>query len=138
MKSILFICVENRARSQIAEGLARHFLGDKYDVFSAGSKPAARIHPMATAVMAEIGIDISAQKPKSVDEIDLSEIDLIVTLCAEESCPILPGQIKKLNWATTDPAADDDRSIEEIRKFRKVRDEIRKRILTLRASDQTW
>jgi arsenate reductase len=138
LKSILFICVENRARSQIAEGLARHFIGHQYDVFSAGSCPADRVHPMATAVMAEIGVDISKQKPKSIETINLEKMDLIIALCAEEQCPVLPSKVKKLNWAVKDPAQPDHDPNAQIRRFRKIRDEIREKVLTLRASDQTW
>lgn len=139
MKGLLFICVENRARSQMAEGLARHFLGHQCDVFSAGSRPAARVHPMATAVMAEIGIDISAQKPKPLDQIDLNQVDLIITLCNEEECPFLPPHIKHMGWSIADPAvAPITDPNDEIKKFRKTRDEIRRRVLELRAADQVW
>lgn len=138
MKNILFVCVENRARSQIAEGLARHFVGHQYDFFSAGSRPADRVHPMATAVMAEIGIDISKQKPKSIQDIDLTKIDTVITLCAEEECPVLPPHVKRLNWAMKDPAQADEQTESQMRRFRKIRDQIREKVLTLRASDQTW
>jgi arsenate reductase len=138
MKSILFFCVENNARSQIAEGMARHFLGYQCDVFSAGSKPADRIHPMAKAVVAEIGIDISKQKPKSVDEIDLSKIEMVVNFSGDADCPTLPAHIKKVNWDMSNPADSQVAPEDQIRKFRKVRDDIRKRVLDLRAADQTW
>lgn len=138
MKSILFICVENRARSQIAEGLARHFIGHQYEVHSAGSRPAERVHPMAKAVMAEIGIDISNQKPKSISDIDIKKIDIVIALCEEENCPTLPSHTKKLNWKIKDPAAGDDLPATQIRKFRKIRDEIRQKVLALRAADQVW
>lgn len=138
MKSILFICVENRARSQIAEGLARHFIGHQYDVYSAGSRPADRIHPMATAVMAEIGIDISKQKPKPISDINLEKIDIAIALCEEENCPVLPPHTKKLNWAIKDPALSENQTTAQMRKFRKIRDEIRQKVLTLRAADQVW
>ncbi len=139
MKSILFVCVENRARSQIAEGLARHFVGSQYDIFSAGSKPGDRVHPMATAVMAEIGIDISKQKPKSLDTISLERIDLVITLCEEEECAVLPPHAKRLFWQIKDPVTHaEDQTAAMMRKFRKVRDELRQKILTLRAAEQAW
>lgn len=139
MKSLLFICVENRARSQIAEGLARHFIGHQYDVFSAGSNPVDRVHPMAVAVMAEIGIDISSQRPKPLSSIDLSKIDTAIFLCDDKACPILPTHVRSVSWPITDPAEVQVEIPEDLlRKFRKVRDELRKRVLELRASDQTW
>ena len=90
MKRILFLCVANSARSQMAEGLARQILGERVEVVSAGSQPAP-VNPHAVEVMAEIGVDITDQYSKSVDTIDLPGLDLAVTLCAEEVCPILPG-----------------------------------------------
>lgn len=139
MKSLLFICVENRARSQIAEGLARHFIGHQYNVYSAGSQPTDRVHPMAVAVMAEIGVDISSQKPKPITSLDLTKIDTAIFLCEDDACPVLPTNIQKLRWPTTDPTEAQVETPEDLlRKFRKVRDELRKRVLSLRASDQTW
>jgi len=123
----------------MAEGLAKHFLGSEYDVFSAGSRPAERIHPMAIAVMAEIGIHIHDQKTKTIDSVDLTKIDTVITLCAEEECPVLPTHVQRHSWPMSDPATSPTAHPEDvIRKFRKVRDEIRKRILDLRASSQTW
>jgi arsenate reductase len=139
MRSILFLCVENRARSQMAEGLARHFLGHHCDIFSAGSAPADRVHPIATAVMAEIGIDISKQSPKGLDAFDISKMDLVVTLCAEEQCPALPSSVKRLSWDLEDPAMKTDvETSTQIKTFRKIRDKLRQKILALRAADQVW
>jgi arsenate reductase (thioredoxin) len=135
---ILFLCVQNSARSQMAEGMARHFLGHQADVASAGSQPGLRIHPMAIAVMAEIGIDISHHKPKSLEDFDIKKFDIVVTLCAEEQCPILPSQVKKMSWALPDPAGHDLPDDQLIKKFRKIRDDIRKKVLSLRAADQVW
>ncbi len=139
MKSLLFLCVENRVSSQITEGLARHFIGHQYDIFSAGSKPAERVHPMAVAVLAEIGIEIAAQRPKSINQIDLSKIDTAIIMCAESEFSNLPAKIKRQIWPTTIPT-DESVEIREdlLRKFRKIRDDLRKRVLELRASDQTW
>ena len=139
MKGVLFLCVENHARSQMAEGLARHFLGHQQDIYSAGSKPSARVHPMAIAVMAEIGIDILGQHPKPLNSIDLSKIQLIVTLCSKEECPALPSHIRHEHWPISDPSySAQEQTNEQIRKFRKVRDNLRQRVLELRAADQVW
>ena len=103
---VLFLCVANSARSQMAEGLARRILGERAKVSSAGSNPAP-LNPHAVEAMAEIGIDITGQHSKSVEAIDPSGLDLVVTLCAEEVCPVLPGQVRRLHWPITDPAAED-------------------------------
>jgi len=134
MVRILFLCVANSARSQMAEGLARRMLGDRAEVLSAGSMPSS-VNPQAIASMAELGIDISAQTSKSVDNIDTSAIDLVVTLCAEEVCPILPGKVKRLHWPIADPSASADTAdAEEIRaRFRAARDQIKARIEMLGA-----
>lgn len=94
MKRILFLCVANSARSQMAGGLARQLLGSGAEVMSAGSSPST-VNPYAIEVMAEIGIDISGHRSKLVDEIDLNGINLIVTLCTEEVCPVVPGRVKR-------------------------------------------
>ncbi len=104
MKRILFLCVANSARSQMAEGLARHILGEEAEISSAGSDP-AQVNPHAVEAMAEIGIDITRQYAKSVDTIELSGLDLVVTLCAEEVCPVLPGHVQRMHWPIADPAA---------------------------------
>lgn len=133
MSTILFLCVANSSRSQMAEGLARQLLGSQVKVLSAGSRP-TQINSYAIAAMAEIGIDISQQQAKSVDTIDSASIDLVITLCAEEECPILPCRVKRLHWSIADPAAaSPDLTAEEIQtRFRSVRDQIRMRIDVLR------
>lgn len=125
---ILFLCVANAARSQMAEALARSLYGDRVSVQSAGSM-ATRVHEQAVAVMAERGIDISRAVSKSVDTIDPKGIGLIVTLCAEEVCPIWPGKIEKLHWPLTDPAAapEDERRAS----FRATRDDLEQRLRKL-------
>jgi arsenate reductase len=130
---ILFLCVANSARSQMAEGLARHALGAAADIGSAGSRP-SRINPYAVEAMAEIGIDISGQRSKSVDEIDTGRVDIVVTLCADEVCPVLPGRVRRLHWPIDDPASEDPAlTADDVRRrFRKARDEIESRIATLR------
>ena len=127
-QSILFLCVANSARSQMAEGLARRILGEDAEVSSAGSNPGP-VNPHAVEVMAEIGIDITGQLSKSVDTIDVSGLDLVVTLCAEEVCPVLPGRVRRLHWPIPDPAAQAPG--EPQARFRAARDVIRKKIATL-------
>lgn len=126
---ILFLCVANSSRSQMAEGLARQLLGPRVEVLSAGSQP-TRLNPHAIAAMADAGIDIGRQTSKSLDAIEPSAIDLVVTLCAEEVCPILPGKVKRLHWPIADPAAAHAEQSEEQTQasFRQARDQIRMRI----------
>lgn len=128
MTGILFLCVANAARSQMAEALARSLFGDAVRVQSAGSM-ATRVHPDAVAVLAERGIDISAAQSKSVDTIDPASIDLVITLCAEEVCPIWPGRIERLHWPLPDPAAA--HGAERLERFRETRDEIERRLIEL-------
>ena len=133
MPRIVFLCVANSARSQMAEGLARAILGPDTDVASAGSAP-SRVHPHAIEVMAEIGIDISDHASTSIEDLDPAGIDLIVTLCAEEVCPILPGRVRRLHWPIVDPASNDPGlTADDMRqRFRIARDQIRARIEVLK------
>ncbi len=132
IRRILFLCVANSARSQMAEGLARALLGDRVEVQSGGSRP-SKVNPYAIEAMAELGIDISGQRSKSVDEIDPAGLDAVITLCAEEVCPVLPGTVRRLHWPIADPAsADPGISAEEMRRrLRTARDQIRGRIADL-------
>ena len=134
MTRILFLCVANSARSQMAEGLARGLFGNRAEVLSAGSQP-SRVNPFAIEAMAEIDIDISDQRSKSVDEIDVTRIDLVVTLCAKEVCPVFPGRVRRLHWPIPDPASTDSSlSTDEMRnRFRMARDRISMHLETLRA-----
>lgn len=129
MKRILFLCVANSARSQIAEGLARHLLGTKMEVLSAGSQP-SKVNPYAIETMAEIGIDITGHRSKSVAEIDIGSIDWVVTLCVDEVCPILPGRVRRLHWPIADPATKDATlPADEMRtRFRAAREQITERL----------
>lgn len=133
MKRILFLCVANSARSQMAEGLARHILGEGFEVISAGSQP-SKVNPCAVEAMAEIGIDISGHRSKSVDEVDPAGIDLVVTLCAEEVCPVLPGRVRRLHWPIADPASSDPSiTPADFRgRFRTARDQIAARVEVLK------
>lgn len=128
MKRILFLCVANSARSQMAEGLARQILGDRAEVMSAGSQPAT-VNPHAVEAMAEIGIDITGHHSKSVDTIEPSGLDLVVTLCAEEVCPVLPGRVQRLHWPIPDPAAQVPGDPQA--RFRSARDLIQEKIKAL-------
>jgi arsenate reductase len=127
---VLFLCVANSARSQMAEGFARKRFGDAVRVQSAGSKP-SRVNPLAIRAMAEIGIDITHHGSKSVEEIDPATVDLVVTLCAEEVCPVFLGKVKRLHWPLPDPAASEGTGEERLQTFRDVRDELMRRIEAL-------
>ena len=107
--NILFLCVANSARSQIAEGLAKAMLGSNHNIQSAGSIPSGKVHPHAIATMKDIGIDLSDHYSKSIDDLDkdfLLNLDYAITLCAEEVCPVLPGSANSLHWMNEDPAND--------------------------------
>lgn len=123
---LLFLCVANSSRSQMAEGLARH-MAPHIHVQSAGSAP-TRINPFAIQAMNEIGIDISGQHSKSVDDIDRTRIQTVITLCAEEVCPVFPGPVEKLHWPFEDPAAATGSDQDKLAAFCRVRDQIRARL----------
>jgi len=135
-KSMLFLCVANSARSQMAEGLARAAFGDRVRVQSAGSAP-SRVNPHAVEVMRELGIDLGAHQSKSVDGIDPRSVDTVVTLCAEEVCPAFLGGARRLHWPIPDPASDDPAltRVEMLTRFRAARDSIRA-LLERFASDE--
>ena len=105
---ILFLCVANSARSQLAEGLAKAMLGHKASIESAGSEPSGVVQPWAVQVLAEDGIDISKNTSKSIDDLPaefIKSLDFVITLCAEEVCPVLITQAQRLHWPLPDPAA---------------------------------
>ncbi len=128
-RRVLILCTGNSARSQMAEGLFRHDAGDRFEVFSAGTRP-TQVRPEAIAVMAEIGIDLSGHRSKSVDEFRDAPLDIVITVCdnAKETCPVFPGHATRLHWPFEDPAAVE--GSQEIRHeaFRRVRDQIRDRL----------
>jgi arsenate reductase (thioredoxin) len=134
MKSVLFLCVASSARSQLAEGLARSMFGSKVRVQSAGSQP-SRVNPYAIEVMKEAGIDLGAHHSKSVETIDPATIDTVITLCAEEVCPVFLGQARRLHWPIPDPASDDPTLTADAMRarFRTARDQIRGRLEVLAA-----
>jgi arsenate reductase len=129
-KSMLFLCVANSARSQMAEGLARALFGDGVRVQSAGSKP-SRVNPNAAAVMRELGIDLASHHSKSVDDIDPASVETVITLCAEEVCPAFLGKARRLHWPIPDPASDDPSISSEqmLQRFRQARDTIREKLV---------
>ena len=126
--SILFLCVANSARSQMAEGIARQ-LFPAFRIQSAGSRP-SRVNPHAIEVLAEEGIDATTHTSKSVQDIDPATVDLVITLCAEEVCPLFLGGTERLHWPIPDPASDDPSlTPDDLRaRFRAGRDEIRTRL----------
>jgi len=129
MKTILFLCVANSARSQLAEGLAKSMYGNKASVMSAGSEPSGKVQPWAIEVLRENGIDISANTSKAVDQLPLgflASMDFVITLCAEEICPVLPTRAQRLHWPIPDPASAAES--EKQAAFRSARDEIAARL----------
>ena len=132
MKSILFLCVANSARSQLAEGLARKILGESVRIQSAGSKP-TRVNPYAIEVAREVGVDLATHTSKSVDTIDPETVDTVITLCAEEVCPVFLGKARRLHWPVDDPASDDPSLSrdEMLARFRTARDAIAARLEVL-------
>jgi arsenate reductase len=131
-RSVLFLCVANSARSQMAEALARARFGDRVRVQSAGTRP-SRVNPHAIAVMAERGVDMAGQHSKPVSTIDPATVDLVVTLCAEEVCPLVLGAATRLHWPIEDPASPDPSITHEqfLARFRRARDEIDARLAEL-------
>ncbi len=127
MKGILFLCVANSARSQIAEGVARSMAPTGVEVWSAGSRPTS-VRPEAIAVLREIGLDISSHRSKAVEEIPASEVDTVVTLCGEEECPLFLGKATRLHWGLPDPAAVTGSEDQRMSAFRETRDELRRRL----------
>jgi thioredoxin type arsenate reductase len=127
VEGILFLCVANSARSQIAEGIARSLAPPEIKVWSAGSRPTS-VRPEAIAVLGEIGIDISRHRSKLVDEIPAGEVDTVITLCGEEECPLFLGKARRLHWGLPDPAAVTGSAEERLAAFRSTRDELRRRL----------
>ncbi|MFP6737382.1 MAG: arsenate reductase ArsC, partial [Planctomycetota bacterium] len=127
---VLFLCTGNSCRSQMAEGILRHLATEGFESLSAGSQPAEKVHPMAIAAMEEIGIDISAQQPKSMDVFlsgDLPAPDVVISVCekAAAECPALTGgAVNSMSLPFDDPAAADGSDDEKLEVFRRVRDEI--------------
>src|SRR3979490_364599 len=128
MKRVLFLCSHNAARSQMAEGFLRSYAGERFTVQSAGTK-ATTIHPLAVRAMREVGIDISGQHSKSVDDVG-EGWDVVVTVC-DANCPVPPRSGMKLSWRFPDPSAAEGTAQERLLAFRKVRDRIKSRVSLL-------
>jgi len=126
-KGFLFLCVANSARSQLGEGVARMLAPQGVRVQSAGSKPTS-VRPEAVTVMKEIGIDPSAQFSKNVEDIHPATVDVVITLCAEEECPLFLGKAERIHWGLPDPASVKGSDEERLEAFRATRDELRKRL----------
>lgn len=129
---ILFVCTGNSARSQMAEGFAWSLGQGRIEAYSAGVEP-TRLNPHAVAVMREKGIDISGQRSKVFDEELARQMDVVITVCgnADERCPILPPEVKRLHWPLEDPAAAKGTELEVLAEFRKIRDQIEKHVRAL-------
>jgi phosphate transport system protein len=130
-KRVLFLCTGNSSRSQMAEGLVNHFLGATWQAESAGTQPSGYVHPLASEVMRELGIDISRQRSKSVDEFRDVAFDLVVTVCdsAAEQCPVWLGKGERVHISFDDPALATGNQAEKQKIFRRVRDNIKKSVL---------
>ena len=132
--AVLFLCTGNSCRSQMAEGFLRKYADDRFEVHSAGLKPADQLNPLAVRVMKEVGVDISRQHPKGVrDFLGKLSVQTLIIVCAdaEKNCPsIWPGALERLNWPFDDPAAFVGDEASALAKFREVRDLIDRRIKT--------
>jgi protein-tyrosine-phosphatase len=128
-RHVLFLCVANSARSQMAEGIARALAPSDVGVSSAGSEPSS-VRPEAVDVLREIGIDISGQRSKGVGDVD-GPVDAVITLCAEEVCPVWLGAARRLHWGLPDPAAAHGTAEERLEAFRRTRDELARRLAVL-------
>jgi len=132
MLKILFLCTENACRSQMAEGLVNHDLAGQVRALSAGVQP-SRVNPRAVQVMAELGIDISQHRSKSVDDLAGEQFDLVITVCdqAQQQCPIFPGNTEVMHVGFPDPATATGTEAAILAVFRQVRDEMRQRLIPL-------
>jgi arsenate reductase (thioredoxin) len=130
VKRVLVLCTGNSCRSQMAEGLWNALADGAWEAFSAGSKPAGYVHPLAVQVMAESGVDISRGRSKHLDEFRDQHFDLVVTVCdsARQACPVFPGAVQTLHWPFADPADVEGGVDEQLQVFRLVRDQIHRRI----------
>ena len=124
--TVVFLCVQNAGRSQMAAGWMRHLAGDRVDVRSGGSKPGSGVHRVAIEAMAEVGIDISGRQPRAWDDATLEAADVIVTMGCGDTCPVVPGT-RYLDWELDDPAG------KPVGQVRPVRDEIERRVRGLLA-----
>ncbi len=126
---VLILCTANSARSQMAEGLLRALAGDRYEVFSAGTR-ATQVNPLAIAAMRQRGIDIGGHRSKALDEYLTQPFDYVITVCdsAAETCPLFPGPARRIHWSFPDPAAAEGAEAERLATFVVVRDAIEARL----------
>jgi len=129
-QKLLFLCVHNSARSQMAEALAHIFAPPDTEIWSAGSEP-TEVHRLAIDVMKEVGLDLSGHRSKSVDDVPWRDADTIVTVCAEadEKCPVVPSSVRRVRWLLPDPVTAPEK--DRLRAFRETRDELRWRVSCL-------
>ncbi len=126
-RHVLFLCVANSARSQMAEGIARSLAPANVMISSAGSQP-SRVNPLAIRALDEIGIDIRSHSSKRIDSVSPAGVDAVITLCAEEVCPVFLGKAHRVHWGLPDPAGAGKTDEEQLQAFRNVRDELRRRL----------
>jgi arsenate reductase (thioredoxin) len=126
---VLFLCTHNSARSQMAEGFLRSLAGDRFEVASAGTQ-ATRVHPLAIRAMADVGIDLRGHASKVVGELVEQPWDYVITVCdaANEACPVFPKKSNRLHWSFEDPSQASGSDEERLEVFRRVRDQIKRRI----------
>ncbi len=129
-RGVLFLCVANSARSQMAEGIARSLAPEDVEVWSAGSAP-TQVREEAVAVLGEIGIDIFSHRSKAVADVPADRVDTVVTLCGEEECPAFLGEARRLHWGLPDPAAATGDGSARLDAFREVRDELQRRLTSV-------
>ncbi len=130
-RRLLVLCTGNSCRSQMAAGWVRHLLGDRWQVESAGTRPASRVHPLAVRAMAEVGIDIAHAVPRSVTPLRAQPFDLVVTVCdsAREECPVFTGAREQVHLSFPDPVTAQGSEEERLAVYRAVRDAIRERLV---------
>ena len=128
-QKILFVCKGNSCRSQMAEGLLRHYGKDKFEIFSAGLEP-SYVHPLTIKAMTESGIDITNQYSKTVNEFLGQNFSYVITVCdgAKELCPVFPGKYNAIHWSIEDPASAEGTENERMKVFRRIRQDILERI----------
>jgi arsenate reductase len=124
--NVLFVCVQNAGRSQMAQALFERAAGGEHESRSAGSRPAAQVHPEVVEAMAEIGVDVARRQPRGLDRMDLEWADLVVTMGCGDECPVIPGK-PYVDWELQDPAGQPPEAV------RAVRDEIERRVTSLLA-----
>jgi arsenate reductase len=125
--NVLFVCVQNAGRSQMAQALFERAAGGEHESRSAGSRPAAQVHPEVVEAMAEIGVDVAGRQPRGLDRMDLEWADLVVTMGCGDECPVIPGK-PYVDWELQDPAGQPPEAV------RAVRDEIERRVTSLLAA----